>query len=415
MPIFRGQTLYFRPSTVDVAFTNVRTNVRALQSTAGADTNFTATFTSTTQATQTVDPFTNIIDVTDDKRTKLGWAMNQNEASVDSMGSIPTRTRYTPAGIWQFRFAWTSNYPGRPSARYPVTISYHVYKVAANGGARTLLFSVSAPTATVYLSTGSGTGEVTSSQPEYSFAPDETLLIAVQVTSAASDSFSGTTDTVITFRGATSGSFFVKIPPVGLRSVYHDSSSLVGAGVASRSSLIRKAVSSLADGLGSFLRKLSASRSYSLTGSGLGSFLRKLSASRSHSSTGSGLGVRFATVKKSVPANGVGVATRLLLLRKAFSVVGAASAIQQKLIVKGLYQATGSSTSSFDRSGIFSRSFDASGNAIGSFERTAIFFRTFNANGTVTIRPRIALDWDDLPDPGGGTINVYRPLIIFDD
>ena len=346
MARFRGQTLYMRAATRDVAF---GTSVRALLGASGADTNFTVTFTSTTAATQTVQPFTNISQNVTDNRTTHGWAMNQNDASEDGVGSgltvagIGIRKRVIPAGVWQFQFGWTSNAPAR-LASYPVTISFHVYRVAANGGARTLLFSVAAAETKVSLVAGSGTGAASSpAQPEYLLEANETIHVAVQVTSNASSSILGeTTNTVITFTTGTAGTAFVTLPAPGMRDVYYDANASVGGGLATESILTRK---------------------------------------------------------DTMTGGGKGAAARSLLVRKDTEFgVGASVADMGRVVV-------------------FVRDFAGTGQSAADMRRVVIFVRDFAGAGKGVVRPRIALDWDDLPDAGGGSqvINVVRPLFIFED
>lgn len=221
----------------DVAY---GTNVKGLSSVAAADTNFTVTFTSTTTATQTVQPYTNISQVTADNRTTHGWAMNQNLVSNDAMASTATAERIIPAGTWNFSFGWTSN-DAPLFYSYTVVVSYHVYRVAANGGTRSLLFSASAAAVTVNTAGGNDTAAAASTQPEYTIQPNETIHVAVQIQSAAAPTLlGGPTPSVITCRGATAGAFSVSFPTPGIRTLYYDTSSAVGAGQGSKALLIAK-------------------------------------------------------------------------------------------------------------------------------------------------------------------------------
>ena len=49
--------------------------------------------------------------------------------------------------------------------------------------------------------------------------------------------------------------------------------------------------------------------------------------------------------------------------------------------------------------------------------RSVIFVRDFIGTGIATIRPRITLDWEDLPNAGAGNqiVNVFRPIFVFED
>ena len=78
--------------------------------------------------------------------------------------------------------------------------------------------------------------------------------------------------------------------------------------------------------------------------------------------------------------------------------------------------AIGKGDADLSKAAIFVRDFAAIGEGVPTEEETVIFVREFLGIGKAVIRPRIALDWDDLPDAGGGTIiNVYRPMFVFDD
>lgn len=314
MGLFRAQLAHMRAATRDVAF---GTNVRQLSSVEGADTNFTATFTSTTAITQTINPFTNISNQSADNRLNMGWALNQNEASPDGVGSKSTELRLIPGGIWSFQFSYTGSTPALLE-NYTVLVEFSVYRVAPNGGARTLLFTA----ATGAVQGTSGTGATSSTQGDILLLPGETLHVAVRVTSAATSSvLGGTTNTVLTFTFATAGTHFAAFPEPGMRTLYLDSSSAEGAGSSVRSNRAR-------------------------------------------------------------------------VTSPAF----------------------GSAVGSFNRSQQLFREFESIGESICDKERL-IVIKTIAAVGTARIRPRIAFDFDDLPDieGGGQIINVFRPMFLFDD
>lgn len=390
-----------RAATRDVAF---GTNVRAMLGTAGADTNFTVTFTSTTSAIQTVNPYTNISNVTADNRTNLGWAFNQNEASADGVGSGDTssgllRKRVIPAGSWSFEFAWTASAPALLATR-PVVISYTVYRVAANGGARSLLFETSAASNTG----NSGDGAATSAaQPAYVLEPNETIHVAVRIQSqATSNLLGGTNNTVVTCTRATSGSAFVTLPAPGMRDLYLDSSAGTGEALGVRSNRVRKDV-------------------YTGTGEGSGLIDRMAEFFRTQIGVGEGDGDReLITVMKFAESVGEGAGTRTLRVRKdLISAIGEGEGLRSLRVRKDLISAIGEDDLFFERGVVFVRDFLGIGESIADLRRTVIFVRDFNAAGKAVIRPRIALDWDDLPDVEGGSVvvveKVFRPIFIFDD
>lgn len=475
MARFRGQTLYLRAATRDVAY---GTNVRALISTTGADTNFTVTFTSTTAATQTLQPYTNISNNTTDNRTTHGWGMNQNDASADSVGSTSTRKRIIPAGTWSFSNALSGSAPPLLDS-YNVTLEYSVYRVAANGGTRTLLFSFSGSAVN---RSGSGAFTYTAispSQPVYTLEPNETIHLAIRITSAATSSLlGGTTNTVITVSGATSGSQTFTIPAPGMRDLYFDTNLAVGSGVGSETLYIRKDIySATGEGDGQysrlvdFFRKLDAVGTgsglesifvrkdiFQAIGEGSGILSRRLELFRTLLGTGEGLGSETLYVRKDVhsaigegvgqysrlvdffrklDAVGEGIGTReLLIIQKTLEAVGTGVGYQgprritkepflasgegvgsrSNKVIKDIFSAIGEGDGSLERAVVFVRDFIATGVGVADISRVVIFVRELQAVGKGVVRGRIGLDFDDLPDPGGGGVtNVYRPLFVFDD
>lgn len=411
MAIFRGTALYMRATDQDQAW---GTNVRALLGTAGADTNFTVTFTSTTAITQTVNPFTNISNQSADNRTNLGWALNEAEASTDSMGSTSSRKRIIHAGTWSFGFAWTSNAPAL-LASYDVTIEYTVYRVATGGGTRTLLFTVSAAPVTVSLVAGSGDGAVTSNQSEFLIQPGETIHVAVRINSkATSGVLGGTTNTVITCTGATSGSFSVTLPTPGLRNLTFDSNSSTGSGVGTRSLLVLSTKTGTGSGVGNRNASTIFKDIISSTGAGVGTLSKLSSFYRIYNAAGDGSGTRTLMVQKdNILSFGVGTGSvsRVLDLFREFNSTGTGVGTTSKDIFKDVITTIGDGVGDISKSVIFVRQFTSTGDGVGDVIKSVIFVRDFTSTGKATIRPRIALDWDDLPDPGsgGGTIFYLFP------
>jgi hypothetical protein len=405
MARFRGTQLYLRAASRDVSFGS---NVRALLSAAGVDSNFTVTFTSTTAIAQTVSPFTNISNQSADNRAALGWALNQNEASADGMGSgviisgVGNRRRVIPAGVWSFAFGWSSNAPAL-LANYDVAIEYSVYRVAANGGARSLLFTANAASVNVTLVAGSGNGAATSaSQPAFTISDNETIHVAVRITSkATSSALGGTTNTVITCTGATSGALSVAVPSNGIRDIFYNGNDATGESVSTRAKAITK-------------------DTFAGAGVGAGEHDYLAEFFRSFNSIGEGESERAVlTVKKFAEATGCGVGARMLGVIKAVSEAqGYGSAEQAKRIRKAIAGAEGIGSGELTKAAIFVRAFLAAGDGAADMSRVVIFVRKFGATGEATIRPRITLDWDDLPSAGGGgevINNYFRPVFVFDD
>lgn len=393
MGLFRAQLAHMRASSRDVAF---GTNVRQLSSVQGADTNFTVTYTSTTAVTQTINPFTNISNQPADNRINMGWALNQNAASDDGVGSQANALRVIPAGSWSFQFSYTGSTPAL-LATYTVTIEYSVYRVAANGGARTLLFTAT----TAAVSGTSGTGAVSSTQPDYILLPGETLFVAVRVTSAATSAvLGGTTNTVLTFTFATAGTHFVAFPEPGMRTLYLDSSSAQGSGSSVRSNRARVTSPAFGIAVGSFNRSQQLFREFESIGESICDKERLI-------------------VIKTIAAVGTGVGLRAgnKITKDLIRALGAGSGFRSMAIRKDVRSATGAGAGEINKAAIFVRDFLAQADGIPGIARVVIFVRNFEGVGTARIRPRIALDFDDLPDieGGGQIINVFRPMFLFDD
>lgn len=400
MARFRGQILYLRAATRDVTF---GTDVRSALGTAGADTNFTITYTAA--ATQTVDPYTNISNVTADNRLNLGWALNQNDASEDSMGSGTDvgllRLRVIPAGTWSFSNSIAGSAPALLT-NYNVTVEYSVYRVAANSGTRTLLFSFSGA-AINRTAAGTFTASATSpAQPAYIFQANETVHVAYRITSAPTQAvLGGTTNTVLTINGATSASQSITLPAPGLRDYFIDTNQAVGEAVGLRSNLVRKdLIQAIGEALGQYDYDASFFRTFNAVGEGAGT--RAL----------------LVVIKDRFVATGSGVGSRALLVRKDVIMgTGEAVGLRSNLIRKDLIQAIGEGSGEITKQATFVRDFLSEGESVADLKRVVIFVRDFEAIGEAVIRPRIALDWDDLPTSEGGNvvINTYRPLFVFDD
>lgn len=393
MGLFRAQLAHMRAGSRDVAF---GTNVRQLSSVQGADTNFTVTYTSTTATTQTINPFTNISNQAADNRQNMGWALNQNEASADGVGSKSTELRLIPGGIWSFQFSYTGSTPAL-LASYTVLVEFSVYRVAPNGGARTLLFTA----ATGAVQGTSGTGDCTSTQGDFLLLPGETLHVAVRVTSAATSSIlGGTTNTVLTFTFATAGTHFVAFPEPGMRTLYLDSSLAQGAGSSVRSNRAQITSPSFGSAVGSFGRSQQLFREFEAVGEAICE-KERLIVIKTIAAVGTGVAIRAGNkiTKDLIRATGAGVGYRSMAIRK------------------DLRSALGSGTGDLAKAAIFVRDFLAQADGVPGIARVVIFVRNFEGVGTARIRPRIALDFDDLPDieGGGQIVNVFRPMFLFDD
>lgn len=197
------------------------TDVRAFDSSAGAS-NITSicTFTSTSPAVVTVDPFTNR-STTGDAGTNFGWAINE-DTPEPAMDSETGARRAVPAGVWTFQGTTNLSAPAL-LASYTVVIQARVYRVAAGGGTRTLLFTANSDTlnSAVTAQTNVAWSASSSSQPMYTLEVGETIHVAFNITSAATSSIiGGTTNTTVSFNIGSGHSAFINVPSPGIRTVY---------------------------------------------------------------------------------------------------------------------------------------------------------------------------------------------------
>lgn len=394
MAIFTGQALYPRNVDQDQSWGS---NVKALLATASADANWTVTFTSETTITQTVVPYTNTSNNSADTRTNNGWAINQAEASVNGMGSISTRTRFVPAGDWEFSIPIAYNAPAL-LANYDIDAEFNIYRVATSGGTRTLVFSVASNTVAVSLQAGTATLAATVAQPEIVVGVGETLHYAVRITSVATTATLGAvTDTVVTINGGTSGALSLTLPPEGLGSNYYEYSDGVGDTVSPVDVSIKKDIDGQGDGAGVINRLVEFYRE--LNGGGEGSGARSL-----------------LTVLKTLESEGEGQGTSLRLIEKAtYPATGSGTGLRlSSNIYKDTIVSEGDTEAVIDRTAVFARLFEGEGEGERTFNKVVIFVRTFNAEGESVIRPRIALDWDELPDSGAPPVVINGKQIYLE-
>jgi hypothetical protein len=393
MAIFTGQVLYPRDVDQDQGWGS---NVKALLSAASSDSNWTVTFTDDDNAiTQTVVPYTNISNQPADTRVNNGWAINQAEGSTDGMGSIATRTRFVPSGNWVFSIPVAYNAPAL-LANYTIVAQFSIYRVATGGGTRTLVFSATSNTISVNISAGTGTLTSTSSRSEIAVGVGETLHYSVRLTSIATTATLGaTTNTVVTINGGTSGGLSLTLPSQGLRSNYFEYSDGVGDTVTPVDITVRKSLVSEAEGVGVFDR--------------LAEFSRELN--------GVGVGVGFRTlltVLKTLEAGGEGEGTSARLIRKDTYIADGEADGQREPnnIFKDTITSLGDGEGVFEKAVVFARQFDAEGEGERTFGKVVIFVREFNGEGESVVRPRIALDWDDLPDAGAPPVVVSKQIYL---
>jgi hypothetical protein len=392
MALFTGQTLYTRTRDRQDTWGS---NVKSLLASRSNPPDWTVTFTSDSTITQTVLPYTNISNDSSDTRTSNGWAMNRNENADNGMGSTAERNRYIPSGDWSFEIALQYSAPAL-LANYNIQVEFSIYRVAAGGGARSLLFSVLSSTVNVNLQAGNSTLTTTSTQPEVTIGVGETIHFAIRLTSRATTATLGNeTDTVITL-GTDNGSS-VSFPSPGLRSNYFEYSDGVGNTFTPVDIFIKKDIDGQGDGVGIFNRLVEFYRE--LNGGGEGSGERSL-----------------LTVLKTMVSSGEAQGLSLRLIEKdLFIATGEVLGLRlPNNIFKDIFVANGDTDSVFNKTVVFARLFEGNGEGSRTFNKVVIFVRTFNSEGESVIRPRICLDWDDLPQTGTVIEAEKGQLVYFD-
>jgi hypothetical protein len=390
MALFTGQRLYTRTRDRQDTWGS---NVKSLLAFPSNPPDWTVTFTSDSTITQTVLPYTNISNDSSDTRSTNGWAMNRNENADNGMGSTAERNRYIPSGDWSFEIALQYTAPAL-LANYNIQVEFSIYRVAAGGGSRSLLFSVLSTTVNVSLQAGNSTLTTTSTQPEVTIGVGETIHFAIRLTSRATTATLGNeTDTVITL-GTDNGSS-VSFPSPGLRSNYFEYSDGAGNTFMPFDLRVKKDVEGQGEGISVFNR--------------LAEFNRELNGRCEGNSERS-----LLTVLKTLVSNGDARGTSVRLIKKsAFPAEGLSLGLRlPNNIFKDTFVANGNNETGFSKAVVFARLFEGNGEGSRTFSKIVIFVRTFNVEGESVIRPRISLDWDDLPQTG--EVIVKGQLVYFD-
>ena len=426
----------------------------------------------------TLDPYTTR-STQGNIAANLGWAINR--LSADGMESVANARRIIPAGVWQFVLNVSVPVAGGVTGTITVSAIFHVYRVSSSG-ARTLLFTATTNTVQASALIAISADPVTAnsaSQPQYILEPDETIHVgvvsnAVQVAGLLGATTAGTVTWSVGLADK-----YVRVPAPGIRTLYQDNNSAVGTGSGNKALLIRKDIqSAIGEGVGTqdyiadffrafnavgkgdgFRQLLVVFKSIEAFGLGVGYTTKRLykdlidamgqgTAVRStlirkdlQAATGVGTGtlsklleffrefdsIGEASITRSTLLNkdtffgvgeGAGVFQRKQELARSFNSIGLGDGVVSKMIAKATLQAIGEGDGDLLKATIFVRDFLAVGEGVPTEDEVVVFVRAFLAIGKATIRPRIALDWDDLPEPGEGgggtTINVIPVFTIFD-
>ena len=110
--------------------------------------------------------------------------------------------------------------------------------------------------------------------------------------------------------------------------------------------------------------------------------------------------------------------SRKSIFKDIISSVGGGNGVINRLLEQfKSFNGTGAGVGSINKAAIFVRNFVGTGVSDSDLIRSVIFVRDFIGTGIATIRPRITLDWEDLPNAGAGNqiVNVFRPIFVFED
>ena len=152
------------------------------------------------------DPYTTRSTTGTGDVNKFGWAVNLNGS--DGMEAAADALRLIPAGTWTMNVDMNGVVVGY----YTITVSF--YRISSNGLTRTLLFT--ATSGTLVLTAAFTSHQWFSSQPAYTFAPNESVLCSFYVTKTAT----AVAETVNVRLGAGSSGSRVAVPTPGIRTEY---------------------------------------------------------------------------------------------------------------------------------------------------------------------------------------------------
>jgi hypothetical protein len=262
-----------------------------------------------------------------------------------------------------------------------------------------LVFSATSNIVTANLQAGTDTLTSSSSQPEIVVGVGETLHYAIRLTSGATTATLGDiTNTVITLQGATSGGLILTLPSPGLRSRYFEYSNGVGNTNTPVDISIKKDIEGQGEGTGIITR--------------LVEFYRELNGD----AEGDGERSLLTVLKTLVSEGEAQGAVSRLVEKSAYTSTGLASGSRlSNNIYKDTIVAVGDTEAVINRTAVFARLFEGSGEGDKSFNKAVIFVRTFDAEGNSVIKPRICLDWDDLPVSGAVIEVPYTGQLIYFD
>lgn len=169
----------------------------------------------------------------------------------------------------------------------------------------------------------------------------------------------------------------------GLRVLFNESALERASGVARQAKSVIKLLEGMANGTGIASRSLDLKRSFAGSVSGTARTAKSLTLTHSSKAVGN-------------PVNGPD-----LITKKVMSVVARGTGVRTQTTKKS-FSSTSHGNAAFSRSWMAYRNFLAVGEGYAPpVVKHVIFVRYFRAVGVMLIRPRIDLDWKNLPNPGG--------------
>lgn len=204
-------------------------NVKKLEDAAGSVVSTTRAMhpSSVGTTTATLAPYTDQApgaDATVDR----GWAFNVSGAEGMESGThtnapgTATGKRRIPVGTWSFLARFTIPTGGTLTGSHNVIVNWKVYRVATGGGARTLLFTATAPEESGNaLGATNATATATFNAPEIVLEAGETIHVGITSTDRqAGGTLGATTAGTISFHTGGATDHYIEVAAPGVRSHY---------------------------------------------------------------------------------------------------------------------------------------------------------------------------------------------------
>ncbi len=237
---------------------------------------------------------------------------------------------------------------------------------------------------------------VTLAVPATTFAANEVLLLVSGGNlAAAAGALGGARSFAVRLNVAASPLIMV-FATQGMRQACTSSTDLVGDGVVTRAFDVGLSRDAVGDGVGTESRLVTASKSFDLVGDGVADMSRLVTAARAFDLVGDGVSTRDGVVV-GLPRDAVGdgVATR----------DGFAAAMSDDVVGDGV--ATRVVDVALARELI--------GDGVVDYTKPLTAARSFDLVADGVTGGTITLPIDEVPEGGGGTTIVRRPIYIFDD